>query len=368
MIKSIGVGMIGYGAIGRVHAICYGMLPLCYPELAVQPRLAVVQVATERGAERARRELGDLRVTTTLDELLADPDIGMVDCCAPTGDHAAIARTVLAAGKPLFCEKPLAVHANESAALALLANERGLPCGLNYHFRCVPALQAAKRWIEAGNLGEVIGFNMRYVRASNLKRDRPVNWRFQGPGSGVLVDLGSHLIDMTLHLLGPIAAVSAHTRTLIPERPTACGETATVASDDAAWLALELAGGGKGTIHVSKVAPGAADDLRIEAYGTGGSFTFDTTDPNGVVFGDNTGQRRLATFGKAMPAATYPGSELVTAPLFWHLASLANYVQALGMQAQPQPDFTAGARVDSVLSAALESANQNGRVQAVSNI
>lgn len=358
MSRELGVGLIGYGGIGRVHALCYRMLPLCYPQLALQPRLVAVQVASERGVERARAELGDLPITTNLDELLANPAVDLVDCCAPTGDHAAIVRAVLAAGKALFCEKPLAAGAAEAHALAAMAAERGLICGVNYHFRCIPALQEAKRWIEAGNLGDVIGFQMRYYRASNLKRDRPINWRFQGAGSGVLVDLGAHLVDLTLHLLGPIRSVAAHTRTLVAERPGADGAPIAVESDDAAWLHLELEGGGRGTAHVSKAVPGAADDLRIEAYGTHGTLIFDTANPNRLLIGDSTGQRELGVFGNMMPAPTYPSSELVTAPVLWHMTSIAGYLDALANNRPASPSLADAAQVDAILEAALHSATK----------
>jgi levoglucosan dehydrogenase len=97
-------------------------------------------------------------------------------------------------------------------------------------YRWIPAIQAAHRLIEAGLLGDVLGFHMRYYRSSNLRRDRPATWRFTGAGSGVLIDLGSHLIDMTLHLLGPIAAVAANTRTLIEQRPAADGRMIPITS------------------------------------------------------------------------------------------------------------------------------------------
>lgn len=360
MSKNIQIGLIGYGGIGRVHALCYRMLPLCYPNLTLRPLLHTVVVATEQGAARARRELGDVRVTTNLADMLADPAIDLIDCCAPTGDHAAIIAAVIDAGKPIFCEKPLAVDPAESAMLAGLAEARGLACGVNYHFRCIPALQEARRWIEAGGLGEVINFQMRYLRASNLKRDRPLNWRFQGPGSGVLVDLGAHLVDTTLHLLGPISAVSARTRTLVEQRPDANGLPTKVESDDTAWMTIELAGRGFGTAHVSKVTPGAADDLRIEAYGTHGALIFDTADPNTLLLADGDGQRRIAIFGKATPAPAYPSSELVTAPLLWHMTSIAGYLEALGTGTPPTPDFAAAARVDAVLAGAFASAANAG--------
>ena len=365
MQSEIGVGLIGFGAIGRVHALCYRMLPLCYPDLLLRPRLAAMLVASERGAEKARRELGDIQVTTSLDEFLASPVIGLVDCCAPTGDHAAIVRSALEAGKPVFCEKPLAIGAPNAHSLAALAESHKLLCGVNYHFRFIPALQEAKRWVEAGGLGDVIGFQMRYFRASNLKRDRPVNWRFQGPGSGVLVDLGAHLVDMTLHLLGPIASVAARTRTVVQERPSFDGGMVSVESDDAAWISLELVNGGLGTAQVSKVTPGAADDLRIEAYGTHGSLIFDTADPNGLILADTSGQRRIATFSKAAPMPGYPSGELATSPVLWHMTSLAAYLHALCSQGTPSPNFAAAAEVDIVLEAALASAAHAGARQPI---
>src|SRR5207237_285563 len=204
------------------------------------PRLVALATASQASAERARRELGDLAVTTDFEQLLDDPRVELVDCCAPTGDHARMATAALLAGRALFCEKPLTASVSDSQAIVALAQQRGMSGGLNFHFRWIPALQEAQRLIEAGLLGDVLGFHMRYYRSSNLRRDRPASWRFLGAGSGVLVDLGSHLIDMTLHLLGPIAAVEAHTRTLIEQRPGADGRMIPIESDDVAWLQIEL--------------------------------------------------------------------------------------------------------------------------------
>lgn len=191
MASELGVGLIGYGSIGRVHALCYRMIPLAYPNLSIMPRLVAVATASAASAARAQRELGDVQTTTELEALLHTPAVSVVDCCAPTGDHARIASAALLAGKTLFCEKPLAVTAAEAAAITALARERGLVGGVNFHFRWVPAIQEARRRIAAGLLGEVYSFHLHYYRASNLRRDRPLTWRFVGPGSGVLFDLGS---------------------------------------------------------------------------------------------------------------------------------------------------------------------------------
>ena len=191
MTHEIGIGLIGYGGIGRLHALCYRMLPLVYPDLPARARLVAVATAGAASAERARRELGDVEVTTDAAELIGHPAVGLVDCCAPTGEHARLAGAALAAGKALLCEKPLTAGPDESARIVALARERGLPGAVNFHFRWAPAVQEVRRLIEAGLLGEVLSFHLRYYRASNLRRDRVADWRFTGPGSGVLVDLGA---------------------------------------------------------------------------------------------------------------------------------------------------------------------------------
>jgi predicted dehydrogenase len=367
MAPKIGVGLIGYGAIGRLHALCYRMLPLAYPDLPLIPQLVAVATASTASAERARRELGELAVTTRFEQLLDDPHVALVDCCAPTGDHARMATAALLAGRALFCEKPLTASLEDSERIVALAHQRALAGGINFHFRWIPAIQEARRLIEAGLLGDILGFHMRYYRSSNLRRDRPATWRFTGAGSGVLIDLGSHLIDMTLYLLGPIAAVAAHTRTLVEQRPGADGRLIQITGDDAAWLQIELTDGGRGTLEVSKLVPGAADDLRIEAYGSNGALTFDTRDPNSLTVAEGIGAvggRSIATWSRTAPPAALPSAETPTATLQWHLASLAAFIRSLGAGTAPQPDLQAGLAVDRVLVAAAQSAARDGgRVQ-----
>ncbi len=368
MAREVGVGLIGYGGIGRVHAVCYQMLPLVYPDLPVTARVVAVSVPSAATAERARRELGPSVTVTDLEGLLRMPSVGVVDCCAPTGEHARVVTAALRAGKALFCEKPLAATVEEGAALVALAREARLPGGMNFHFRQVPALQEARRRIEAGLLGEVHGFHLRYHRSSNLKRDRPMTWRFAGPGGGVLLDLGSHLVDLVLHLLGPVAAVGARVRTVIAERPGPDGRPVPVQADDVACLQLELASGAVGTVEASKVVPGAGDDLRVEAYGSRGALVFDTRDPNGLEVADLSNAstaRWIPTWSQTQPTASVLPPEAPTGWIQWHLASVAAFLRALGDNSRPRPDFEDGLQVDRVLAAARQSAGQRGLLVAV---
>jgi predicted dehydrogenase len=363
MAHEIGVGLVGYGGIGRMHALCYRMLALAYPDLPVAARVVAVATGGVASAERARRELGDVQSTTSLDALIQRPDVAIVDCCAPTGEHAQVALAALRAGKALFCEKPLAATVAQAEQIAALARDSGLAGGVNFHFRQIPALQEARRRAAAGLLGQVYGFHMRYYRSSNLKRDRPLTWRFAGPGSGVLADLGAHLIDLTLYLLGPIASLAARARTVVAERPTVDGRLTAVESDDVAWLDIELADGGRGTIEVSKLVPGAGDDLRIEAYGSGGALFFDTRDPNmlRIVEGaGGSGARDILTLSRAQPAASLPSPEMPTGAIQWHLASIAAFLRAYATGAPPQPGLDDGLLVDRAIAAARRSVERGG--------
>ncbi|MFN8566718.1 MAG: Gfo/Idh/MocA family oxidoreductase [Kouleothrix sp.] len=243
-MNELGVGLIGYGGIGRMHALCLRMLPLVYPGLPMRVRLAAVATASAASAEQARHELGsDLFVSTSAAELIGHPDVALVDCCAPTGEHARLAEAVLMAGKPLFCEKPLTADADASARLVKLARAYGVAGGVNYHFRAIPALRTPTV-AQAGCSARQAASTCATTGPAMCATARPPG-ASAAPGRACWPIQGAHLIDLVLHLLGPIASVRAHARTLVPTRPGPDGMPIAIDADDAAWLELQLAGGGR---------------------------------------------------------------------------------------------------------------------------
>ncbi|HMO60420.1 MAG TPA: gfo/Idh/MocA family oxidoreductase, partial [Roseiflexaceae bacterium] len=116
------------------------------------------------------------------------------------------------------------------------------------------------------------------------------------------------------------------------------------------------ADGGYGTIEVSKLVPGAGDDLRIEAYGANGTMIFDTRDPNGIEVVEGGASRRLATLSRSRPTAVLPSAETPSATVQWHLASIAGFLAG-----EPGwPDLVAGLTVDRVIDAARRSIQAHG--------
>ncbi len=315
-IAPIGVALVGYGGIGKLHALVYRALPVAYGPACPPIRLVAICTATAASAARAAADTGVDLVTTDLDELLAHPGVHVVDCCVPTASHAAIARAALTAGKALYCEKPLAHTLASAEEIAVAAERAAVPVGVHFHFRWAPALRHARRLIEGGLLGDLYSARITYLRPSNLDVQRPMSWRFRrAEGGGVLLDLGSHVVDLALYLFGPIGHVAARLATMVPERPGAGGKLETVDVEDAAWLDVSFAGGGVATLEVSKVAAGCQDDLRLEAYGSRGALRFDAMDPHWLWVYDSrrpgSGFERLPAGDRHDPPAATPGADVI---------------------------------------------------------
>lgn len=361
MTPTIGIGLVGYGAIGRLHASVIQLLPQLYPTLSVRPQLVALCAGGSRSQANAQRDYPQVP-QVTWPELLALPQVDIVAICTPTAMHADQVHAALSADKHVMCEKPLTVNPSQSVELVSLAAARQRLLVLNHHFRRIPAISEARRLIAQGHLGAAISAHMRYFRASNVAADRPVTWRFHGDAGGVLVDLGSHLIDLCHYLFdSPIVRVQAQLHTAIPQRPDGHGGMATIASDDVAWLNAQLANGMRVTIEASKMVPGAADDIRIEAYGQRGSLIFDTHNANALTIGtaaQAAAMQQTMHWNRQPHPASLPSAETATGIWSWHAAAWETMLATLAGETRILCDGAAGLAVDRVIVAARTSAAQ----------
>ncbi|HVO55062.1 MAG TPA: Gfo/Idh/MocA family oxidoreductase [Solirubrobacterales bacterium] len=265
----IGFGMVGYGFMGRAHAVALGRLA----ELGQAPVVRVGLAGRDRaGREAAAARLGFDRTYADWRALLADPSLTLLDNVGPNDVHAEPAIAAAAAGINLLCEKPLGRDPAESLEMARSAARAGVVhmCGFNYRF--LPAIRLARELLEAGELGEVRHFRAAYLQDWALDPTL-VSWRFQRAraGSGALGDLGSHLVDLGRYLLGAeVSAVSGRLSTFLARR----GEIE-VDVDDAFAATIEFEGGALGTLEASRLCPGRANSLRFEVVGERGSLAFD---------------------------------------------------------------------------------------------
>jgi predicted dehydrogenase len=362
-MTKIGIGIVGYGAIARVHAAALSVLPLMYPQMKYRPDVRAITAGGLSSQSNARRDFPD---TTQLpySELLADSTIAVVLLSTPTGVHAEQVGQAIAAGKHIMCEKPLTVNASQSRTLVAAANAAGVVLAMNHHFRRIPALVDAQQRIAAGFLGTPLRAHLRYFRSSNVSPQRAVTWRFEGGSGGVLVDLGSHLIDLCASLFSsPMVRVRAELQTIYPQRPGRDGVLVQVAADEIAWLQARLANGMLVTMEASKMVPGAADSLRLEAYGTAGTIMFDMDDVNALRLGtaqSANSLQRIDIWNRNVPSATVPGSETATSSLSWHAASWESFLATIAGEQRSVCDGAAGLLVDAVIEAARRSAANDG--------
>jgi scyllo-inositol 2-dehydrogenase (NADP+) len=249
-VGSLRVGLVGYGLAGRVF---HAPLVRACSDLEL---VAVVTRSPERVAEVAA-DLPGIAVAGNVPELLADHQPDIVVVASPNATHAAIAGEALDAGKAVVVDKPFALTAAEGREL--VASAAGRPLTVFQNRRLDSDFRTIQRLRDQGELGKIRRFESRFERwRPGLT---PGKWREVLPaaeGGGVLLDLGSHLVDQALTLNGPIDRVYAEVHALRG------------GGDDDAFLALTHHNGTVSHLWVSAVA--AAPGPRFRVLGSAGAF------------------------------------------------------------------------------------------------
>jgi predicted dehydrogenase len=269
---TVGVGMLGYAFMGMAHANAYRTIPYMTWPPPMVPRLVSVAGRSPDKVEQAAGRYGFARHSSDWRELVADDDVQLFDNCGPNSVHTEASIAAAENAKHVLCEKPLGRNAEESHEAWRSVEEAGVKhmCAFNYRF--VPAVRLVKEMIASGQLGEIRHFRGRYLQDFITDPDFPMIWRLdkEVAGSGALGDLGAHVIDLARYLVGEITAVSALTRTFIPERPGG-----KVDVDDAFEAVVEFESAAVGTLEASRFCPGRKNALSWEINGSKGSVAFD---------------------------------------------------------------------------------------------
>ena len=364
-MKHIGVALIGYGGIGRVHALAYRSLQFHYglPADLIQ----IVGVATRHAetAERAAREIGCEAWTDDYRTLLARDDVHVVDICTPNVAHEVAVLAAAAAGKHIYVEKPLALDVAQARRMAQAVTGTQLKGQVTFNFRFTPAVIRARQLMSAGFTGRVFSFHTRYHRSSYIAPAKPLSWRLSraAAGGGALFDLGSHALDLVHFLLGEVSEVNATLETLIPERPTALGSAtkAPVDVDDLDFLQLRMVDGTLGVVEVSRMGTGATNDLQIEIFGELGALRLSASEPDWLYvydardadqpLGGMRGFKRVETGqrfdGQVMPDWTMPMNFVRS-----HAECQYQFLKAIWEDRPTQPDLVDGLYVQRLMAAA----------------
>jgi predicted dehydrogenase len=291
--RVLGVGFLGFGFIGKLHAHAHKSLPLFFDN-APETRLIGVATGHAESAEKARKQGGFDFATTDIRAIIDHPEIDVIHICTPNDAHFDAIKLALAAGKHVYCDKPLALSSAEAGELSAIAKKSKGVCRITFNYRFLPATLRARQLIESGFLGDLYHFRGAYLHAGYIDPNRPRTWRTQKSksGGGALMDLGVHLIDLLGWLLAPtgeFARVSAQLVTRIPMRPDVqTGQPAPVDVDDIALMQVGMTNGAVGHLEASRLATGVQDELRFELHGSRGMIAFNLMEPNFLTVYDAT--------------------------------------------------------------------------------
>ena len=372
----LGVGIVGYGFIGKIHAFAHRALPLSYDPLPARTRLVGVCTRTEASGRKAQEQAGFAVATTDYQDLLARDDIDVIHCCTPNDAHHALLRDALRAGKHVYCDKPLTRTLAEAEEIAALARTTpGLVHRMTFNYRFVPALLRAKQLVDAGFLGTVFQFRAAYLHAGYVDPRRPLSWRLrkERSGGGALMDLGVHVFDLARHLLGEFAEVNAQLDTFVRERPDpTTGGTGIVDVDDVALVRARTRSGAVGTIEATRLATGTQDELRLEIHGSRGALGFNLMDPNWLIVYDNTrpeaplggdrGPQRIECVARyPAPYALGATKNTVGWPQF-HVHCLFDFIDSVARGEPRGPSFEDGLAAQRFVAACQESAGRGDPV------
>ena len=287
MARSVGIGLVGVGWMGRVHSSAYRRVRDHFPDCRGEARLVVAADENEARARGAVDQLGFDRAVTDWREVIEDPAVEAVSITAPNHLHREVAVAVAAAGKHFWCEKPVGRSAFETADVAAAAESAGVRTIVGFNYRQAPAVQHAARLISAGALGPVRQYRSQFVAGYAANPRGVLSWRFLRSlaGQGVLGDLMSHAVDMAQFLLGPIERVVAHVETTVTERPVAPGEGThftvvaggelePVENEDTVLSLVRFESGVAGTIEASRVTVGPQARYAFEVNGERGAVAW----------------------------------------------------------------------------------------------
>ncbi len=192
------IGLIGSGFIGKAHAFGYSTAARVF-DLPFEPELRTIADINDEAAAKAAAALGFVRATPDWRSLVADHDIDVVNITAPNALHKEMALAAIAAGKHVYCEKPLAPLAADAREMAEAA---GVRTQVGFNYLCNPMLGLAREMIASGELGEIRGYRGVHAEDYMANAGGPFTFRHNPAGGGALADIGSHALATAEFLLG----------------------------------------------------------------------------------------------------------------------------------------------------------------------
>ena len=355
-MPEIGIGIVGGGYMGKAHSVAYAAVGAVF-DTALKPRLEMIAASSPASAERYKSAFGFARAAEDWQQLVADPKVDAVVIASPQAHHRAIAEAALAAGKPVFCEKPLGASLDDSRAMVAAAEAAGTVNMTGFNYIRTPASEYARQLIADGRIGKLTHIRAEHTEDFFADVSEPATWRCQGRANGAMGDLSPHIINAVHALGGQIEELMADIETVHPVR-----SGIPVTNDDQATILVRFASGTRGSLHVSRVATGRKMGYSYEITGTAGAIRFDQEDQNTLWLYLMEGPEAERGFRKILTGPAHPnylafcqGPGHGTGYQDQIIIEAKDFLNAIHSGQSMWPDFREGEQVNRVVAAAFKS-------------
>lgn len=289
-MQEFGLGVIGMGWMGETHSRAFAGIADRFWKSGLKARLVACADAELHRAEQARARFGFETCTNEWRRVIEDPGVEIVSISAPNFLHLELVKAAAAAGKHVFCEKPVGRTAKETLQIAKAVESAGINSAVGFNYRWVPLVQYAHEQISSGKLGTNTHFRSRFFSMYGHNPLSQLSWRFDKElaGLGTLGDLLSHVIDMALFMSGPIVQTISLGHTFIPQRPVPIPGKGThftlgqlgdplgpVTNEDYVAALVEFESGARGVLEGCRVMYGPKCEMAFDWHGTAGAIKWD---------------------------------------------------------------------------------------------
>jgi myo-inositol 2-dehydrogenase/D-chiro-inositol 1-dehydrogenase len=254
-LRKLGVGVIGLGSAGLLHAESYN---------AIRDKARVVALCDkDKGCVESNAPIYGSDAHTSYHDILRRKDIDIIDICLPHHLHAKAAIEAAEAGKHVLVEKPIATTLKDADDMINAAKKAGVKLMVAENHAFIPAHMLAKEMVDKGRLGRVF-----LAKAYEIVGDVPVeqSWKTSSAALGTLLDMGVHRFFVLRWIMGEVKSVFAFAEKLACELQTD--------NDDTAVIALKFKNGALGEVDLTCCAISEPTN-RLELYGTKGTIIED---------------------------------------------------------------------------------------------
>jgi predicted dehydrogenase len=288
MKRRVGIGVVGFGWMGQAHSRSYLRIPTLFTERAGDPELVVCSDVVDARRAEATDAFGFREAVEDWHAVCEHADVDAVVVTAPNMLHVEVVEAAAAAGKHVFCEKPVGGTPEQTAQAAAAVRAAGVVSGVGYNYRFAPLVRYAAELVATGRLGQVTNYRGRFFSMYGSDPLGVLSWRFEqdAAGYGVSTDLLSHVVDLAHMLVGPITDVVGVRATTIGDRPVPLpgashygrgrpgDATGPVTNEDYAALLARFENGAHGTFEASRTLLGPESQMAFDVYGTDGAASW----------------------------------------------------------------------------------------------